>query len=111
MNQLDAMFSSPMGELDAILKELNIKKTESVMTKLELIVNPFTCTIGISAKINGVEERAITDYNPFEYPSVSYFSLADRSFKMTVDYDDSFDVSVEDNNDGTLQPVTLKFKR
>lgn len=106
---LDGMFDSPMDDLNKVLKDLNIKKTRGVMTKLTLYINPFTCTIGISARINKVEERSVTDYNPFDYPSVSYFSLADRTFKLTVNYFDTFEVLVEDYEDGTVQPLTLKF--
>jgi hypothetical protein len=109
IHALDGMFENPMDDLNKILKDLNIKKTRGVMTKLVLYINPFICTIAISARINKVEERSVTDYNPFDYPSVSYFSLADRTFKLTVDYNDSFEVLVEDHDDGTAQPMTIKF--
>lgn len=79
------------------------------MTKLTLFINPFTCSIWISAKINGVEERAVTEYNPFEYPTTSFFQLADREFKITANYTDGFDISVEDSEDGTAQPITIRF--
>ena len=111
MHTLNGMFENPMDDLNKILKDLNIKKTRGLMTRLKLWVNPFTCTIDISSNINANEERTITDYNPFDYPSISYFSLADRSFKMTVDYNDSFEVLVEDHDDGTAQPMTIKYVR
>jgi hypothetical protein len=98
-----------MDDLNKILKDLNIIKTRGVMTRLKLWVNPFTCTIDISANINANEERTITDYNPFDYPSVSYFSLADRTFKLTANYIDSFEVLVEDYDDGTIQPTTIRY--
>jgi hypothetical protein len=109
MHTLDGMFGNPMDDLNNILKDLNIKKTRGVITRLKLWVNPFTCTIDISANINAKEERTITDYNPFEYPSVSYFSLADRTFKLTANYDQEFQVVIEDHEDGTVQPATIRY--
>lgn len=106
---LDAMFENPMDELNKILKDLNITKTRAIMTRLKLWVNPFTCTIDVSANINGNEERTVTDYNPFDYPSVSYFSLADRTFKLTANYEQEFEVLIEDNEDGTVQPATIRY--
>lgn len=82
--------------LDDILKELNIKKQKSKMTKLELIINPFLCKIDVSAKINGVEERGEIHYVPLDYPCEYYVSLGESVFKVLLDYDDTFYVDVFD---------------
>jgi hypothetical protein len=97
--------------LDDVLNELNIKKEESTMTKLQLDLNPFLCTIDVSAKINGVEERCQVGYVPLNYPDMTYASLGDKVFCIVVDYTDSLLVSVTDESDDSVQPFKLRVTK
>jgi len=101
--------SKPKGEdLDDILKELNISKPKINMTKLNLDINPFLCTIEVSGKIDGVEERCIADYNP-EYPYVTYAMLGNKSFRIEINYESSLEVIVTDEEDDTTQPTKIRI--
>jgi hypothetical protein len=97
--------------LDDVLNELNIKKEESTMTKLQLDLNPFLCTIDVSAKINGVEERCQVGYVPLNYPDMTYATLGDKVFCIVVDYTDSVMVSVTDESDDSVQPFKLRVTK
>lgn len=95
--------------LDDVLKELNITKHKSKMIKLNLDINPFLCTIMVSAKINGVEERNETYYNPHDYPDKVYAMLGDRVFNITINYDDCLSVIVKDEDDDTIQQAKIRI--
>ena len=95
--------------LDDVLEELNIKKQKSKMTKLNLDINPFLCTIDVSAKIDGVEERCQTYYNPHDYPDKVYAMLGDRVFNITINYDDCLSVVVKDDDDDTECPAKIRI--
>lgn len=95
--------------LDDVLEELNIKKQKSKMTKLNLDINPFLCTIDVSAKIDGLEERCQTSFMPSLYPYVTYAKLGDRAFRIILDYTDSLSVIVEDEDDDTECPAKIRI--
>ena len=98
-------------DLDDVLKELNIKKQVSTMTKLQLDLNPFLCTIDVSARINGVEERCQAGYVPLNYPDMTYATLGDKVFCIIVDYTDSLLVIVTDEYDDSVQPFKLRVTK
>lgn len=97
--------------LDDVLRELNIKKQVSTMTKLQLDLNPFLCTIDVSARINGVEERYQAGYLPLSYPDITYATLGDKVFCIVVDYTDSLLVTVTDESDDSVQPFKLRITK
>ena len=103
------MEEKPSDELNNVLEELNIKKQKSKMTKLNLDINPFLCTIMVSAKIDGVEERNETTYNPHDYPDKVYAMLGDRVFNITIDYSDCLSVVVKDDDDDTTQEAKIRI--
>jgi len=111
VNSLVNRSTPDIETLDDVLNELNIKKEESTMTKLQLDLNPFLCTIDVSAKINGVEERCQVGYVPLNYPDMTYATLGDKVFCIVVDYTDSVMVSVTDESDDSVQPFKLRVTK
>ena len=101
-----------LGEtLEDVLEELNIKKQVSIMTKLQLDINPFLCTIDVSARINKVEERDIVLYSPLEFPQRTYASLGDKVFCINIDYTDSLLIVVTDEEDDSVHPFKLRVTK
>lgn len=96
-------------DLNDVLKELNITKQKNKMNKLNLDINPFLCTIDVSAKINGVEERCNTFYNPHDFPEKVYAMLGDRVFSILIDYTDCLNIVVKDDDDDTEQQYKVRI--
>jgi len=111
INSLLTRTNPNIETLDDVLNELNIKKQQSTMTKLQLDLNPFLCTIDVSARINGVEERCQAGYIPLSYPDMTYASLGDKVFCIVIDYTDSIQVTVTDESDDSVQPFKLRITK
>lgn len=100
---------SAKEQVDTLLTELKINKTNNTMTKIKLEVNPFTCRVYVTARINKIEERDVVIYNPFDYDMKHRVVLGDRAFVLQLQYDDALSAYVTDEEDDTFQPITLKI--
>lgn len=76
------------------------------MIKFNLLVNPFTKSILVSARVNKVDSEIIINYNDLdEWHS---FEFEGVEFDLHIEYSMSLDISIHSEEDG-LYPVSIKL--
>jgi hypothetical protein len=76
------------------------------MIKFNLLVNPFTKSILVSARVNKVDCETIINYN--ELDEWHSFEFEGVEFDLHIEYSISLDITIQGEEEG-LFPVSVKL--
>ncbi len=83
------------------------------MTKFNVVVNPFSQRVLISARINKISCEVVVEYSNWIVGDMNkYFNMNGTDFLLSMSYEDELFIGIYDDNDYAIQspyPTTFKL--
>jgi hypothetical protein len=77
-------------------------------TKFNVIINPFTHKMCVSARVNGLDSEIVLEYD--ELPLWEMIVLNDSTFEVIMEYDQELELRVSDVRGSLPVKITITTK-